>query len=101
MVDVGDDVFVVDDRDGALRRIQVKSAEQIAQPREHDEERKATYRLSRRQLATAKATELYFMFMIRWGSGWRFLLIPRATLFALRQGWAGVQRPTACSDTGS
>lgn len=77
-VDVGDDVFVVDDQQGTLRRVQVKTAEL-------DSRRRSTrYTLSRRQLREQKASGLYFMFMVRWGAHWRFLLIPQDNLIALR-----------------
>src|SRR5579885_3339247 len=85
MVDVGDDVFVVDDRDGALRRIQVKSAEQAADASDRDGEKTVVYRLSRRQLRKAKRNELYYMFMIRWDRRWRFLLVPRVDLDELHK----------------
>jgi hypothetical protein len=85
MVDVGDDVFVVDDRDGALRRIQVKSAEQAADAGDSPGAKTVVYRLSRRQLRKAKRNELYYMFMIRWADRWRFILVPRVDLDELHK----------------
>lgn len=87
MVDVGDDVFVVDDRDGALRRIQVKSAERTADTQERGSEKTVSYKLSRRQLRKAKATELFYMFMVRWERRWRFVLIPRLDLDELQRAY--------------
>jgi hypothetical protein len=85
MVDVGDDVFVVDDRDGALRRVQVKSAEQAADASDGEGGKTVVYRLSRRQIRKAKRNELYYMLMIRWGGRWRFLLVPRVDLDELHK----------------
>jgi hypothetical protein len=83
-VDVGDDIFVVDDRDGRLSRVQVKSANAkvvAVAP----ETLSAQFSLSRAQLATVKATELYYMLMIHHADQWRYLLIPRLDLDDVRQ----------------
>lgn len=88
-VDVGDDVFVVDDQDGSLRRVQVKTAdagdEREIRAADGRVTQQATHStLSRRQLRTGKSSELYFMLMTRWGDRWRFLLVPRLDFVRLR-----------------
>jgi hypothetical protein len=76
-VDVGDDVYVVEDRQGAMWRLQVKTSDQ-------PESNLGTYQLSRRQLREVKENELFFMFMRRWGGRWRFILIARDQLADIR-----------------
>jgi hypothetical protein len=63
----------------------VKSAEQTADASDRTDEKTVVYRLSRRQLRKAKRNELYYMFMIRWGQRWRFLLVPRVDLDELHK----------------
>ncbi len=90
-VDVGDDVFVIEETKeigrGMLRRVQVKTAGSL--------ERKngktiAQFGLSRGQLNVAPAYgELYFMLIIRWDEidsrkDWRFILIRRDDLNTIR-----------------
>jgi hypothetical protein len=87
-VDVGDDIFVVDDREGLLSLVQVKSSDgrQIEARDEQGRLFKKTvqYNLSRRQLATGKRSQLFFMFLVRWQHYWRFVLIARTELHRLR-----------------
>src|SRR2546429_372532 len=80
-VDVGDDVYVVEDGDGTMWRLQVKTGDGVADEK-RDENRvlvstSCAYSLSRRQLREIKANELFFMFVVRWEHRWRFLLIAR------------------------
>lgn len=63
-VDIGDDVYVVEDRLGTMWRLQVKTSDQ-------PEASIGTYQISRAQLREAKENELFFMFMIRWKDRWR------------------------------
>jgi hypothetical protein len=97
-VDIGDDVYIVEDSDGTMWRLQVKTSDQ-------PEAKIATYQLSRSQLREPKENELFFMFMIRWDSRWRFVLIRRKKLVRIRnafekQGRAGLRgrRPLADAD---
>jgi len=81
VVDVGDDVFVVDDNDKTTYRMQVKSAE----PKSLDGGRfSASFSLSRRQLKAPLDIELFYMLLVRTGARWRYLIIPRDELAALR-----------------
>ncbi|MDC0718995.1 hypothetical protein [Nannocystis bainbridge] len=97
VIDLGDDVFVIDDRDKTIRRVQVKSTE--AKPLSAEANTwEATFNLSRAQLRTAQPIELYYMFLVRYPRSWRFLLIPRPELLAIRNGRtvsprAGAGRP--------
>lgn len=76
-VDIGDDVYVVEDRMGTMWRLQVKTSDQ-------PEDNLGIYQLSRRQLREIKENELFFMFMRRWGGRWRFILIRRDHLADIR-----------------
>ena len=79
-VDIGDDVYIVEDRLGTMWRLQVKTCNQ-------PEERIGTYQLSRAQLREPKENELFFMFMIRWKDRWRFVLIRRDKLAEIRDSF--------------
>jgi len=82
VVDVGDDVFVVDDNDKTTYRLQVKAAE----PKQIEGGGLvASFLLSRRQLKQVLDIELFFMLLIRDGARWRFLVIPRPELAAIRE----------------
>ncbi len=101
VVDVGDDIFVIDDNDKTTLRLQVKSAEA---KRDGDSFR-AKFNLSRRQLRTPQRIELIFMLVVRTADGWRFLVIPREALFAIRsrhvaaaQGAPKIGRPPTAGD---
>lgn len=96
-VDVGDDVFVVDDQEGSLRRVQVKTADAGVERETRTKDGRITqkiarYTLSRRQLKEEKASDLFFMLMVRWSNRWRFLLVPRQTLADLRDDFSGRDR---------
>lgn len=76
-VDVGDDVYVVEDQVGTMWRLQIKTTDRR-------EDQFGIYQLSRRQLRQIKANELFFMFMTRWHGRWRFILIRRDKLAEMR-----------------
>lgn len=84
VVDVGDDVFVIDDNDKTTFRLQVKSTLAL------DELNDATvvsasFTLSRSQLWTPQPIELLYMLMIRVQQSWRVLTIPREALHELHR----------------
>lgn len=86
-VDTGDDVIVIEDGDGVMWRLQVKTADAgFEERRGADGTLIATgsYTLSRKQLRDVKENELFFMFVVRWGRRWRFILIDRKRLELLR-----------------
>lgn len=84
VVDVGDDVFVIDDRDKATRRVQVKTSG--VEPGDAGRFR-ATFNLSREQLRTPQPIELFYMLMMRAHTRWRFLVVPRTELIAIRAAY--------------
>lgn len=76
-VDVGDDVFVVDDREGTLDRIQVKTATGVRRVNGVS----GKFSVSLEQLAKAKRPDLNYVFALRQGVGqWEFLVISREKL---------------------
>ena len=77
-VDVGDDIFVVRDRDGKLHRIQVKTA--TAQTRNYGYN--ARFQVPLSQLSQVVEPELTYVFVVRSQKQWdTFLLISREDLF--------------------
>ena len=95
-VDVGDDVYVVEDRGGAMWRLQVKTADGTLDERRGADQRiervACSFGLSRRQLREAKQNELFFMFVVRWESRWRFILVSRRSLGDIRDEFVASDR---------
>lgn len=103
VVDVGDDAFVIDDRDKTTHRVQVKaaSAEQVAAGTKaraagrildlpEDVVRTgvgAHFNLSRQQLRTEQPIEIFYMLLVRSENRWRFLIIPREHLLDIRSAF--------------
>jgi hypothetical protein len=90
VVDIGDDVFVVDDNDKTTRRLQVKSSRIVDKSAAGEAPGtlvQATFNLSREQLRTQQVIELFYMFLIRLTGPerWRFLVIPRDDLSGIRE----------------
>ena len=78
-VDVGDDIFVVRDSDGNLRRVQVKTA--VAKPLKSGYS--AQFNISRSQLETPITPDIIFVFAVRLHSRWNaFVLLDQETLNA-------------------
>lgn len=75
-VDVGDDVFVVHDRKGTLWRIQVKTA--IGKRRDYG--CSGQFAVSWKQVETPKSPDLFYIFVLRDGTRWEFVVISRADL---------------------
>jgi len=90
VVDVGDDVFVINDHDKTTWRVQVKSAP--ATRLDEGLASKAHFTLSRAQLGASHDTELFYMLMIRDELRWRFLVIPRKELFAIHRRFVDAPR---------
>jgi hypothetical protein len=79
-VDIGDDIFVVRDRDGELSRVQVKTAN----GKETQGGFSAMFKLSRRQLETPHTPDMNYVFVIRYRDSWRdFMVISREALYDL------------------
>jgi hypothetical protein len=87
VVDVGDDVFVIDDNDKTTRRLQVKSATTELVSEAEGGGVRARFKLSRAQLRTEQPIELIFMFLVRHEEKWRFLVIPRRDLLRVRDAF--------------
>lgn len=77
VVDVGDDVFVIDDNDKTTFRLQVKAGTVGTS--------KAKFNLSRKQLAAPQAIELFFMLLVRGAGVWHFVIARRADLHKARE----------------
>jgi hypothetical protein len=75
-VDVGDDIFVVEDWSGRLWRIQVKTA--VGKRREYGYS--GQFVVAWTQLKKVKTPELYYVFALRKAEQWEFLVIPRDAL---------------------
>jgi hypothetical protein len=90
VVDVGDDAFVIDDNDKTTWRLQVKSAEAHVTG---EGPLKASFSLSRAQLRTVQAIELFYMFLVRANEEWHFLVVPREDLATIRKDY--VEKSTA------
>ena len=75
-MDVGDDVFVVNDSTGAMWRVQVKTS--VARPQTTSE--RFGFRIKESSIQTAQSPDLHFVFALRSSKGWRFLVIDRAVL---------------------
>ena len=79
-VDIGDDVFVIQDSSGDYSRVQVKTAT-VRQTRKGYG---ARYTLRFSQLATPSVPETWYVFANRLAEGWvSFLIIPRQALYEL------------------
>lgn len=103
VVDVGDDVFVIDDNDKTTFRLQVKAAEGVPWTDPDAAGIKASFGLSRSQLRTPQPIELFYMLVVRLDSSWRFLVIPRQELFQVRATYlaspdARVGRPSLADE---
>ena len=76
-VDVGDDVFVVHDREGILFRIQVKTATAVRRGYGHS----GVFSVPLDQLREPTQPDLDYAFALRKGVGqWEFLIAPRKQL---------------------
>ena len=79
-VDLGDDIFVVEDATGELWRIQVKTAIGVRQSTGW----RAKYSVKWEQLTNKVNPDLYFVFAVRCGSAWEFLPLARPYLKSQR-----------------
>jgi hypothetical protein len=75
-VDLGDDVFVVEDDSGQLWRVQVKTA--IGKRRGYGYS--GQFAVQEKQLSTKKKPDLNFVFALRAGGDWEFVILPRRRL---------------------
>ena len=80
-VDIGDDIFVVEDRGGQLWRVQVKTG--ICKAKGTGHEVKVAASLP--QLKERRTPDLFYVFALRFEDRWEFLVVPRELLLAERQ----------------
>ncbi len=81
-VDVGDDLFVVEDKKGLFQRVQVKTS----QATEHKESYSVQFNVPLNQLEAAISPEIYYIFLVRRLNKWSdILIISRETLLGLYQ----------------
>jgi hypothetical protein len=79
-VDVGDDLFVVEDKQGIFFRVQVKTSSVVINHNGFS----ARFNLPINQIDNLINPELYFVFVLRKNSRWSdCLIIPRKKLYAL------------------
>ncbi|NOG94222.1 MAG: hypothetical protein HND27_00440 [Bacteroidetes bacterium] len=77
-VDRGDDIFVVKDANGDLKRVQVKTAEGKKRLKGYS----AKYNLRMDQLQTPFTPDVHYVFVMRKDDGWnKFIVIDRSVLF--------------------
>src|SRR5262249_37714562 len=76
-VDVGDDIFVVHDRKGTMWRIQVKTA--VGKTRGYGHS--GRFAVARPQLQLLKKPDLFYVFTLRTGRHWEFVIIPLQPLY--------------------
>ncbi len=78
-VDVGDDLFVVEDKKGLFLRVQVKTAHAT----ERTDSYSVQFNVPMLQLEEPISPEIYYIFLVRKQSKWSdMLIIPRETLLA-------------------
>jgi hypothetical protein len=77
-IDVGDDIFTVNDNTGAMLRIQVKTARAVSMKRRVGA--KYQFNLRRSAIMTSQSPELHFVFACRVERGFRFLVMSRDVL---------------------
>lgn len=84
VVDVGDDVFVIDDRDKTTWRLQVKTAtlntKEVVEGNKKASVREAKITLSRTQLKQQLEIELIYFFLVRADEAWTWFIVQREVL---------------------
>lgn len=79
-VDRGDDIFVVKDANGELKRVQVKTSS--AKTLKRDKGHSAKFNLRIDQLQTPYTPDLHYVFVMRTDVGWsKFVVIDRSDLW--------------------
>lgn len=81
-VDVGEDLFVVDDNADRVTRVQVKTTEQVA--RSGGKTQAKFGGISRNQLWSSSEVPFYYVFVLREGRTWEFVVLRRKDLRRLR-----------------
>ena len=89
VVDVGDDVLLIDDRDKTTWRVQVKTSASVpGKPKEGaPPSLSAGFNLSRNQLRSLHEIELFYVFVVRVELRWKLLVVPRVDLLRIREAY--------------
>lgn len=75
-IDIGDDIFAVKDDGGQMWRIQVKTSD----GRRRMKSWSGQFRIRQSAITAPLTPELHFVFVMRCGSIWRFIVISRAVV---------------------
>lgn len=75
-MDIGDDLFVVNDATGAMWRIQVKTSVASVGKKVVS----GQFRVREAAITTPLTPDLHFVFVLRVGAGWRFVVVSRQVL---------------------
>jgi hypothetical protein len=79
-VDIGDDIFVVEDENGTMKRVQVKTSS--ATIRNKTKTFSPQYQIPVKQLQKISLSPIYYMFIARKADNWtKPLIIPQVQLF--------------------
>ncbi len=81
-VDVGDDIFVVDDNADRVIRVQVKTTEQVARRNGRTDAKFGG--ISRTRLWSSSEVPFYYVFVLREGARWEFVVLRRSEFQRLR-----------------
>ncbi|MDP1926948.1 MAG: hypothetical protein Q8K62_00390 [Thiobacillus sp.] len=84
-IDIGDDVFAVNDDTGALYRVQVKTATATIQRKS----KRCQFSLRLDQIRRPQTPELHYVFASRFNDRWNYVVISRAVLEHLQAGGLG------------
>jgi hypothetical protein len=85
-IDIGDDLFVLNDKTALLTRIQVKTSTARKQPR--DDSYRAQFSIKLAHVNNAEPLGIHYVLAARCGRRWRFLVLDRAVLADLiANGW--------------
>lgn len=76
-VDLGDDIFVVEDQSGEMWRIQVKTA--IGKVTRYGW--RGQFFIAEEQLKKGKTPDLYYVLALRCGEQWEFVVVSRDVLY--------------------
>ena len=75
-IDTGDDIFVVNDVTGNMYRLQVKTSLGKSQKKSHS----CQFSIRLNQITEAQTPELYFVFVTRIKSDWKYVVLDRSIL---------------------
>ena len=94
-VDVGDDIFVLNDATGRLFRIQVKTAtgKRLVKPVKDRRPYRCQFSLRRAHLKNSSKSGSYYVLAARCGGAWRFLIFKTYILYRRISAGFGTRMP--------